>query len=145
MSVDSKTGYVGFWPRVEAAVLDGLFFAIAIISVLYMIYGRSYFRHDILQRGFVDVLNSIIAPSLSILLFWMLCASTPGKLLISAQIVDAKTGQKPRFRQFVIRYLAYYLSLLVFGLGFLQILFSARKQGWHDRLAGTLVVYRPRT
>lgn len=38
------------------------------------------------------------------------------------------------------RYLAYYVSLIPFGLGFIWVAFDGRKQGWHDKLAGTVVV-----
>ena len=34
------------------------------------------------------------------------------------------------------RYFAYYLSTIVFLLGFIWVGFDARKQGWHDKLAG---------
>jgi uncharacterized RDD family membrane protein YckC len=63
-------------------------------------------------------------------------------MAISATIVDARTGGKPSTKQFVIRYLAYGLSFLGLGLGYLWIVFDARKQGWHDKLADTVVVRR---
>jgi uncharacterized RDD family membrane protein YckC len=56
--------------------------------------------------------------------------------------VDAKTGGKPSTGQFIGRYLCYYLSSLLLGLGFIWVAFDSRKQGWHDKLAGTLVVRR---
>ncbi|MGR3985112.1 MAG: RDD family protein, partial [Gammaproteobacteria bacterium] len=34
---------------------------------------------------------------------------------------------------------------LFFGLGLLWVAFDKRKQGWHDKLAGTVVIKRPRT
>ena len=64
-------------------------------------------------------------------------------LAISAKIVDAKTGNPPTFGQSVIRYLGYYVSTIAFGLGLIWVAFDARKQGWHDKMAGTVVV-RPR-
>jgi uncharacterized RDD family membrane protein YckC len=38
------------------------------------------------------------------------------------------------------RYFAYYLSTILLGLGFLWIIWDPKKQGWHDKLAGTVVV-----
>ena len=52
----------------------------------------------------------------------------------------ALVGTGPGTGQWVIRYLAYYLSALVFFLGFLWVAFDRRKQGWHDKIAGTVVV-----
>jgi uncharacterized RDD family membrane protein YckC len=66
--------------------------------------------------------------------------ATPGKMAIGAKIVDAKTLGKPSTGQLIGRYFAYYLSSIVLLLGFIWVGFDARKQGWHDKLAGTLVV-----
>lgn len=144
MDKQNETVYVGFWARVWASLLDGTCFLLVIVPVLYAIHGRDYFRCDILKRGVLDVLNSLVLPSLVVILFWFLCSATPGKMLISARIVDAKTGGRPAFGQLVVRYLGYYASLLFFGVGFLRIPFNARRQGWHDELAGTVVIRRPR-
>ena len=42
--------------------------------------------------------------------------------------------------QSIGRYLAYFLSTLPFGLGLLWVAWDPKKQGWHDKLAGTVVV-----
>ena len=61
-------------------------------------------------------------------------------MAISAKIVDATTLGKPSTGQLVIRYLGYYVSFIAFCLGFIWVGFDARKQGWHDKMAGTLVI-----
>jgi hypothetical protein len=66
--------------------------------------------------------------------------ATPGKMAVSAKIVDAKTLGKPSTRQFINRYVAYCFSFIPLGLGFLWIAFDRQKRGWHDMLAGTLVI-----
>jgi len=38
------------------------------------------------------------------------------------------------------RYFAYYISILPFMLGFVWVAIDSKKQGWHDKMAGTLVV-----
>jgi uncharacterized RDD family membrane protein YckC len=75
-----------------------------------------------------------------VVLFWMYRQATPGKMAISARIVDAQTGGRPSNAQLIGRYFAYYLSMLPFCLGFVWVAFDPRKQGWHDKLAGTVVV-----
>ena len=134
--------YVSLPRRAMAALIDLLVLLLTTVSVLYAIHGEGYFRSDILKRGPLDFLNSVVVPSLIVLLFWILCSATPGKMIISAKIVDAKTGGKPTLRQWLVRYIGYYASALFFGIGFLRIPFSPRKQGWHDELAGTVVVSR---
>lgn len=46
--------------------------------------------------------------------------------------------------QLIGRYFAYFLSALALCLGFAWIGWNRRKQGWHDKLAGTVVVSRAR-
>ncbi len=65
-------------------------------------------------------------------------------MLVSAKIVDAKTGQPASTGQLIGRYFAYIVSTLPLMLGFIWIAFDPRKQGWHDKLAGTIVVREPR-
>ncbi|MGA7985503.1 MAG: RDD family protein [Burkholderiales bacterium] len=40
-----------------------------------------------------------------------------------------------------IRFLGYFVSIVPLGLGFLWIAFDRKKRGWHDLIAGTVVVY----
>ena len=42
--------------------------------------------------------------------------------------------------QLVIRYLGYFVSTIPLGLGLLWVGFDRRKQGWHDKMANTVVV-----
>ena len=44
-------------------------------------------------------------------------------------------------RRAIVRTLAFPLSFLVFGLGFLGILLGGRRRTLHDVIAGTAVVY----
>jgi uncharacterized RDD family membrane protein YckC len=64
-------------------------------------------------------------------------------MAISARIVDAKTGARPTTGQLVVRYLGYYVAMIPLFAGIIWVAFDPRKQGWHDKLAGTVVV-RPK-
>ena len=59
---------------------------------------------------------------------------------LGAEVVDAKTGAALSVRQSIGRYLGYYVSILPLLLGLVWVAFDPRKQGWHDKLAGTVVV-----
>ena len=82
--------------------------------------------------------------SLYNIVFWWLRGQTPGKWLLGLRVV-ALGGGKVTLGRAVLRFVGYLLSALPFYLGFLWILGSERR-GFHDRLAGTEVVYtrRPR-
>jgi len=73
-------------------------------------------------------------------IFWLKFLGTPGKLLLGCQVVDARSGGPLRTGQALLRYLAYFVSALPLGLGFLWIAFDKRKQGFHDKIAKTVVV-----
>ena len=77
---------------------------------------------------------------LYILIFWSLTGQTPGKALLGLRIVG-KNGQQVNPVRGLVRLVGYMLCILSLGLGFLWILFSDRRQGWHDILAGTYVIY----
>jgi uncharacterized RDD family membrane protein YckC len=87
------------------------------------------------------MIQAIVA--LAILLFWVTRQATPGKMWLRLRIVDAATGADAPFPRLVIRYLGYLLSALPLGLGFLWMLWDARRQTWHDKLARTVVVHDP--
>lgn len=79
-----------------------------------------------------------------IVLFWFYRNATPGKMLLNIEIVDAQTGDKPTRKQYIIRYIGYIVAGVPFMIGFLWILFNKKRQGWHDKMAGTLVVLKPK-
>ena len=71
--------------------------------------------------------------------FWRAIGRTPGKWLMGVKVV-LEGGGRITVRQALIRLLGYLLSSLPFYLGFLGNLGQERR-GWHDRIAGTEVIY----
>lgn len=132
--------YAGFWSRVGASLIDTILMGVIIWPILTAFYGESYWTNESFIKGPMDFLLSWVFPAVAVIIFWVAKQATPGKMAISAKIVDAKTGGTTSTGQLIGRYLAYYLSLIPFGLGFIWVAFDARKQGWHDKLAGTVVI-----
>lgn len=136
--------YAGFWIRVWASVIDSVLLALIVFPVLWGAYGSEYFDSTALVHGPLDFLVSWVFPALAVILFWLYKAATPGKMAAGLHIVDARTGGQPSTAQCIGRYFAYYVSLLPLGLGYFWILWDPRKQGFHDKLAGTVVLRRRR-
>lgn len=134
--------YVGFWSRTIATVIDSIIVLMVTAPMLLAVYGEEYFLGEEVRfvHGFLDFLISYVFPAIVIIIFWIYKSATPGKMVIRAKIVDAETGGKPSTGQLIGRYFAYYLSTIVFGLGFLWVVWDPKKQGWHDKLAGTVVI-----
>lgn len=130
---------VGFWPRVIASIIDSFFVTLLMLPILIFIL------NDPLGLSPVGMATQLILPAIAVIGFWLARGSSPGKMAIGAIIVDADSYKKPSTKQCIIRYLGYYIALLPFALGFFWIAFDSRKQGWHDKLANTLVVFKEPT
>lgn len=132
--------YVGFWSRVGASLIDTVLLMIILLPIVHVIYGPSYWVSDSFVQGPADFLVSWVMPAIAVIMFWIARQATPGKMAIGAKIVDASTGRAASVGQLVGRYLGYYVSIIPFFLGIFWVAFDDRKQGWHDKLAGTVVV-----
>jgi uncharacterized RDD family membrane protein YckC len=126
---------VGFAPRLLAAVIDAVIWAILTLALLG--------DPATLPPGSRFIVDWVL-PAAMTLVVWTVWQATPGKMMIRARIVDAETGGLPTLGQYVIRYVGYFLALLPLGLGLLWIMFDSRKRGLHDIMAGTMVVRTPR-
>ena len=137
------TEYAGFWRRTLAALADTLWLGMLFVLSLYLIGSQEY--NDILSQNIfyydwkLFIIKDVI-PSVIIITLWHHYAATPGKWLVDCEIVDAYTGKPPSLIQLIVRYLAYIVSAAPLGLGFFWILWDKRKQGWHDKIARTVVI-----
>jgi uncharacterized RDD family membrane protein YckC len=134
--------YAGFWIRLGAALIDTILLLIITFPALIAIYGLQYFTDE--SRGFIsgpaDFLITWIFPMAATIWFWMKYRATPGKMALSLKVVNANTGATLTLKESIIRNLAYYASLIPLGLGFIWVGFDSKKQGWHDKLAGSVVI-----
>ena len=132
--------YAGFWIRTGAAIMDTILMLIIILPIVTAIYGTDYWLNESFVNGFWDVILNYIFPAIAVIVFWVYKSATPGKMATRLTIVDAKTGGKPSTGQFIGRYLGYYVSMIPLFLGIIWVGIDKRKQGWHDKLAGTVVI-----
>ncbi len=86
-----------------------------------------------------SIWETLISLVLTILM-WQKFLGTPGKLFFDCIVVDEKTRKPMKISQALVRYLAYYISIIPLGLGFFWIAFDKKKQGWHDKIAKTVVI-----
>jgi len=132
--------YVGFWKRLFATLIDSLAMISVVVPIALAVYGTQYLQLNAAGKtlAFDWLMNGLLV--VAIIVFWRYRGATPGKMLVSAKIVDANTLGAPSTGKLVGRYFAYFVSTIPFCLGFLWIAFDKRKQGWHDKLAGTVVI-----
>lgn len=140
MDESAELEYAGFWLRVWACLIDLALIVLATAPILWLLHARDRHAADAFIIGPAEILVSWLLPATAVLSFWAARHATPGKMAISAIIVDEKTGAPPSLGQLVGRFLGYFVAVMPLGLGLIWVAFDRKKQGWHDKLAGTLVV-----
>jgi uncharacterized RDD family membrane protein YckC len=138
--MDNDLKYVGFWKRTVAVLIDTFLIILVTLPILIWVYGIEYLNNEHMEKGSFDFIINYVFPTIAVILLWKYYQATPGKMIFKATIVDAKTGSKPTLKQWIIRYLGYFVSLLPFGLGYFWVAFDKKKQSFHDKLAKTLVI-----
>lgn len=145
MSFSESTRYAGFWRRLGASLIDTVLFGILFgvlwaLGIMGMPQNRVAPGPQVHDESLPGLLLQNLLPALVTIFFWVKFLATPGKLLLGCQVVDARTGAPLGTRQAILRYLAYFVSTLPLGLGFLWIAWDKRKQGFHDKIAKTVVI-----
>lgn len=137
--------YAGFWIRTLASLIDTVLLLLIIVPVLTLIYGPTILMGEPGIGTFWYLIFNYVFPAAVIILFWYFKSATPGKMVLKLVILDAETGGKPATWQLVVRYLGYYVSTIPLLFGLIWVGLDKRKQGWHDKLAGTIVIKPPAT
>ena len=74
--------------------------------------------------------------------FWSAVSRTPGMWLGGLRVVRAEDGGRLGLRRSFMRSCGYLLDLASCSIGFLWAAADPRRQAWHDKIAGSLVVRR---
>jgi uncharacterized RDD family membrane protein YckC len=123
---------------VDLAIADVLFLiGAALVGLVAELAGGlrpDWLLATIAGTGWTLVVGSYFA------FFWTVLGRTPGMTLMRLRVVDP-TGTRPRLGRSVLRFVGLLLAIAPAFLGFLPVLFDARRRGLHDFLAGTVVLY----
>ena len=133
--------YAGTWRRLGALLIDLLLVAtvtgFGILAWITMAQETPEWGARFVSVWVTGTL--IIAVLLKILLDAEL-KGTPGLHLVDCLLVDARTGNAITIGQSVKRTLGVLLAILPALLGLAWMIWDPRKQGWHDKIGGTVVV-----
>ncbi|MCB2054780.1 MAG: RDD family protein [Geminicoccaceae bacterium] len=135
------TDYATFGQRLVAMLVDWLWMIPLGIALSFILYGEQITTGEIEPRLGAELVTWLL-PAVIIVSFWNSRRATPGKMALKLEVVDAETGGTPPVGRLILRYIGYFLSSFVFGLGYLWMLWDARRQTWHDKIARTVVVRR---
>ncbi|HKW37448.1 MAG TPA: RDD family protein [Burkholderiales bacterium] len=143
MADTSEPKYAGFWLRLGASLIDIVVLLAIIAPIELAFFGRDYIALAAAGKTLsVDLWTQIVLPLLAMILLWRYRSATPGLMVLSAKIVDAKTLAPATVGKLTLRAVVLLVMWLLFLplIGVLWIAFDRRKQGWHDKAAGTLVI-----
>jgi uncharacterized RDD family membrane protein YckC len=107
--------YAGFWIRFVAYLIDWVVMAVLSITV---IGGLIYMP-----------------------VMWWLKGQTLGQMALGLKVVRASDGGPIGGAGAVIRYIGLIISMIVLFIGVIWVAFEPRKRGWHDMIAGTVVIH----
>ena len=65
---------------------------------------------------------------------------TPGMKLVEIKLIRADGVEPVGYKKGFFRWVGMEISGMVFLLGYIWILIDKKRQGWHDKIAGTYVV-----
>jgi uncharacterized RDD family membrane protein YckC len=148
--------YGGFWRRLFAFLIDEviLYFVSLILFMISLlalglkedmvgsvISSLGEPEHGIALFALLYIATSLLAGMIYFTGFHGMAGRTPGKMLFGLRVIQA-SGDPITPGIAFLRWVGYLISGPLFCLGFLWIAFDGRKQGWHDKIAATLVIRR---
>jgi uncharacterized RDD family membrane protein YckC len=143
-----------FGQRLLAYLIDALPITLIVAAIFYFFFGFDALLHNYLERAPNDLearkafmSQRTLIRNISFLLYVVYAAfmesspsqGTLGKRALGLS-VGGYTGQRLSLKASFIRNFGKLISISVFALGFLWVLFDKNRQGWHDKMAKTLVV-----
>lgn len=143
--------YASFGQRFIAMIIDNIVFTIVLSPIFMALFdAKQYTKAEaeaIIQTqglmGLIDpkqmLFQQVVVLAIT-LFFWVRLAGTPGKRIMKIKVIDANTGKNLTPLQSVVRYLGYFISAFPMFIGFVWIFTDQKKQGWHDKLANSVVV-----
>ena len=148
--------YAGFISRFLAFLVDILVIVLSIvvvgatISLILNFFGLTAIIDQIeasstiqgsILRWITAVWGVTVVAFLYFTISWTVTSGkTLGKGLLGLRIVPMN-GQRMTLLRAILRYIAFWIAVLAFGLGVLWILVSNERKGWHDKMAKTCVIY----
>ncbi len=105
--------YAGFWIRFVAYLIDAVIMGVLSVVLIGLIYMP---------------------------IMWAWKGATVGQMVLGMKVVRAADGGPIGAGAAIIRYIGWIISAMIFYLGFIWIAFDSKKQGWADKMAGTVVI-----
>lgn len=135
--------FAGFWIRFAAVFIDSILLLIP-LRIL-----RSLLVEERTGDPVTDLWVNLASLAVTLCVNWAYRSgfhasgwqATIGKRAVGIKVTDLQ-GRRITFDHATGRYLAEFVSSWTLGIGYVMAGLSSRKQALHDKIAGTLVLYR---
>lgn len=121
----------GFWRRACAAVIDGVIIWVISIPFFFFIFSDQIIG---------SIFNILFYLTYQCVYITSPLQTTPGKSIMSLHVVNEDNSDVLTFKAALIRTLGSYLSAMMMMLGYLIQPFTAKRQTFHDMIAGSVVI-----
>ncbi|MEJ5310356.1 MAG: RDD family protein [Anaerolineae bacterium] len=142
--------YASFGKRVVAYIIDSFIIGlivgipigclIGLTATFAMQMSEEAYVIAIIAASLISILWAVIAGILYFAIMWSRTGQTLGKKWLGIKVVTADWTPPSFWRSVGRAIIGYGVSDLVFGLGFLWMLWDDYQQCWHDKLFGTYVI-----
>ena len=154
--------YAGFWIRLVARLIDGLILGVpfGILFAVFLVVGGVFAGNTgntdttsqsaqaanaasaaVFGGGFL--LLYVIALVVQVgywIYFWGTSGATLGMRALHLRVVDADTGAPIGYARATVRFLMSIVNSWACYIGWIWVAFDPRKQGWHDKVANSVVL-----
>ena len=136
---------IGFGRRLIATLIDGILLAVFTFIVAFAIgfvgiFIQMFNPNEPLPLSQLIIVCGLVLSVIYYVGYWSKSGQTIGNTLLGIQVVS-KDGTSVSGGKALLRYFGYIVSAIALSLGFLWAAFDRKRQGWHDKIAGTYVVY----
>lgn len=131
--------YGGFWIRVVAYIIDGIILGVVSLIIDAILQVNPSATSSSGNSGVASLVQFLIGVAYFVSL-WTYWGASLGQRLLKLRVVDANTMQPIGVGKAILRYIGLVISFLVCFIGVIWVAFDSRKQGWMDKIAGTVVL-----
>jgi Predicted membrane protein/domain len=117
----------GFWLRVAAYIID-----VTLLGIVGVILSSALGAAGQAMGALIFIAYFIG--------LWGTTGQTIGMMLLGLHVVRNLDGGKITWSNAVLRFVGLFVAFACLYIGVIWVAFDSRKQGWHDRIGGTVVI-----
>ena len=132
--------YAGFWVRFLALVLDAIVLGVVSAALTPIVGSQVTVTGNTFTINYTANAYGALIGLVYFIGFWAWRGQTVGMMPFNMQVVGVADGKKIDVVRGLLRYVGIIISVIPLFLGLIWVAFDSRKQGWHDKMAQTVVI-----